>query len=298
MPGRAIRIFLTDGTPTGLRVVELGLSTIKALYVPRGSLAAFALRPEARRSGVYVLIGPDPDTPTLPRVYIGEGDDVLARVKAHDADQSKEFWDRVVVFISKDDNLTKAHGRFVEAKLVALAQEAKLAAVENKTDPVGGSLPESDTAEMEEFVEQAKLLLAVLGANVFDPAPAGPPSKPSSDEISLELTTSGDGFTARCRMTGGQFVILTDSIARTTEANTMPNGAKARRRELLDSGVLQQTDAGLRFTQDFPFPSASTAATVVAGCNVSGNIYWKLPDGTALGEWQEAQMNANEAPAN
>jgi hypothetical protein len=298
MPGRAIRIFLTDGTPTGLRVVELGLSTIKALYVPRGSLASFASRPEARKSGVYVLLGPDPDVPTRSRVYVGEADEVVSRVKAHDADPTKEFWDRVVVFVSKDENLTKAHVRFIEGKLVSLALQAKRAAVENKTTPLGGALPESDTAEMEEFVEQAKLLLAVLGANVFETAPATPTSSAMEPEPALELETSGDGFHATCRVVSGQFVVLKDSVAKTTEANTMPNGAKTRRKELKESGILEPREEGLVFTQDYPFPSASTAATVVAGCNVSGNTYWRLGSGQTLGEWQEQHIGSNnEDPA-
>jgi hypothetical protein len=79
MAGRAIRIFLVDGSPTGLRTAEIGLSTIKGLYVPRGAIEALARRDESRKTGVYVLIGEDPEFPGRPKIYIGEGDEVLPR---------------------------------------------------------------------------------------------------------------------------------------------------------------------------------------------------------------------------
>ena len=60
MPGRSIRIFLPDGLPTGLRTAELGLSTIKAVVIPRTLLGVFAARPEAKRTGIYFRVGADP----------------------------------------------------------------------------------------------------------------------------------------------------------------------------------------------------------------------------------------------
>jgi hypothetical protein len=52
---RQIKIFLADGSPSGLRIVELGLSTVKAASAPRTKRAALAARPEARRTGIDVL---------------------------------------------------------------------------------------------------------------------------------------------------------------------------------------------------------------------------------------------------
>src|SRR5260370_30775739 len=121
MGGKSIRIFLVDGTATGLRTAEIGLSTCKAVMAPRGALDSVSKREESHRTGVYVLVGPDPTTPGRLSVYVGEGDDVLQRVLLHDKDDEKDFWDRVVIFVSKDANLTKAHVRHLEARLLAIA---------------------------------------------------------------------------------------------------------------------------------------------------------------------------------
>lgn len=86
-----------------------------------------------------MLVGEEhPDHPGRTAVYVGEGDDVMSRLSRHE--NTKDFWDRVVFFVSKDENLTKAHVRHLEAKLVALAREANRAIVLNGNDPEGGRL--------------------------------------------------------------------------------------------------------------------------------------------------------------
>ncbi len=296
MKGRGIRIFLVDGTPTGLRTAELGLSTIKAVLTPRGSLQQFAQRNESRKTGVYFLVGADPEAPTRLRIYIGEGDEVLQRILAHDKDEEKDFWDRAVVFVSKDQNLTKAHVRFLEARLVELAKEARRCTVDNRTAPVGGTLPEADAAEMEEFVEQVKILLAILGVNAFESPPAV--EAPHHSERPLTLHAKGDGYEAVCVLWDGEFVVKKDSIARSDEKPSIPAAAKEQRKQLLASGVLIQTEDGFRFAQDFAFSSASAAAQILAGTSVNGRTFWKLPDGRSLKEWQEAQIAAGSSSDN
>ena len=133
--GRSIRIFLVDGTPSGVRTAELGLSTIKALAVPRASLSTVTSRSELEKTGVYVLIGVDADSPGRKKIYIGEGDTIINRLSAHNKAEDKDFWDECVLFVSKDQNLTKAHVRYLEGRLIKLAAESKRATLTNGTAP-------------------------------------------------------------------------------------------------------------------------------------------------------------------
>jgi hypothetical protein len=71
MRRRSIKIFLIDGTPNGLRTAEVGLSTIKAVICPRTELDALGKRPEARKTGVYLLAGDDLEHLGRLRIYIG-----------------------------------------------------------------------------------------------------------------------------------------------------------------------------------------------------------------------------------
>jgi hypothetical protein len=114
MQGRTVRLFLVDGTPTGLITGEIMNWTGHILIAPRSRIGEALRREEASRTGVYFLVGDDPDQPTKTRVYIGEGDSVSNRIKNHVKDESKDFWTKVCLVTSKDTNLTKAHARYLE----------------------------------------------------------------------------------------------------------------------------------------------------------------------------------------
>lgn len=290
MGGRAIRIFLADGTATGLRTAELGLSTCKAVMAPRVALGALQKRSEARRTGVYILVGDDERHPGRKAVYIGEGDEVFTRIKKHD--EEKDFWSHVLLFVSKDENLTKAHGRYLEARLIQIAKDARRATVTNGTAPEAGRLPEADVAEMEEFIEHLRMLAATLGVTVFENATDATSGVKVTPD--LEVSLSGKGYSARAELRQGQFVVLKDSLARVDEAPSLGPSSRALRVELRDSGVLERTESALRFTKDYAFDSPSGAAQAINGANVNGRTSWKLGDGRTLKEWQDAQLSATE----
>jgi hypothetical protein len=287
MGGRAIRIYLAEGTPNGLRTAEIGLSTCKAVMAPRVALDALSRRGEARRTGVYVLIGDDEQHAARRAVYVGEGDDVFVRIRKHD--EEKDFWEHVVLFVSKDENLTKGHVRYLEARLIQIATSARRATVMNGTAPEPPKLPEADVAEMEEFLEQTRMLASVLGVTVFETADASS-STTSVAPNEPTLSLSGEGYEARGVVRQGQIVVLKGSVARPKEAPSLSVSSRALRAELLDAGVLAKTPSGLTFSQDYAFDSASGAAQVINGANVNGRTSWRLADGRTLKQWQDEQL--------
>ena len=125
MPGRSVRIFLVDGTPQGIRTAELGNWSGIAVVGPRTDLARLGARPEMARTGVYLLIGPSDTAASGLTIYVGEGDEVWARLRTHDSDPDKDWWTWLTIFVSKDDNLTKAHVRWLEARLINEIRRAK-----------------------------------------------------------------------------------------------------------------------------------------------------------------------------
>ena len=130
--GRSITIYLADGTPSGIRHVEIANWTGQAIYCPRSRFAELTKWEEAKRPGVYFLFersSNDADN----RVYIGESENVIKRLSNHDRD--KEFWNELVIFTSKDENLTKSHIKYLESRLANLAIEAKRYDIENSNNP-------------------------------------------------------------------------------------------------------------------------------------------------------------------
>lgn len=140
--GRSIRLFLADGTPHGLIITEIINWTGKVLSVPRGRMTDLLARPEARRTGLYLLLGPDPDRSFGQLAYIGETDEIGQRLRYHLSSGKLDFFDRVAVIVSSDDNLTKAHVRYVESQLIRLARQANKVALANDREPDFQRLPE------------------------------------------------------------------------------------------------------------------------------------------------------------
>ncbi|WP_338035802.1 hypothetical protein [Halochromatium roseum] len=81
--GRSVRLFLVEGKSTGLITAEIMNWTGHVLTGPRTELPKFLARPEVARTGVYLLHGRDPDDPDRTMLYIGESDQVGARLKQH-----------------------------------------------------------------------------------------------------------------------------------------------------------------------------------------------------------------------
>ena len=118
-----------------------------------------------------MLIGPTESGLLANRVYIGETDDLPGRLDSHN--KNKEFWNRAIVFTSKDANLNKAHIRYLEARLIGLATVAKRAELDNGNLGSSPPLSEPDTAE-------AKAFLAEMLDATVDALPEPRPKKPKA----------------------------------------------------------------------------------------------------------------------
>ena len=139
---------MVHGDPKRLRTAELSNWTGKAVAGPRSEFEGVISREETEGSGIYFLTGTDPES-GKPSIYIGEAECIRDRLKSH---LQKDFWNQVAFFVSKDENLTKAHIRHLEGKLIEQAREAARAVVVNNQSS-GARLPESDRADLETFLE-------------------------------------------------------------------------------------------------------------------------------------------------
>lgn len=275
--GFSLRIFIPTGEPEELRIVEKSNWTGRGLVFPRASFGDVRRRRELLRTGVYVLWGPD-ESSQLPRVYVGEGDVVLPRLEQHL--RQKDFWTHAAVFTSKDENLNKAHVQYLEARLVALASQAKRAILDNGNVPQMPPLSEADAADAEGFLTNMLLCLPVMGVNFFEKASAGP--SPSHD-----LTLRAKGIEAHGVDSAAGFIVRAGSQAVKDEAPSIHSYLSELRRSLLEQAVLVPDGDCYRLTQDYTFNSPSTAAGVLLGRSANGRREWKDANGRTLKEIQE-----------
>lgn len=281
MAASTVKLFLPQGDPKGLRTAEVSNWTGKAIAAPRSEFKELLQRIELLNSGIYFLIGVDPETDEA-MAYIGEAEVIRDRIKSH---TDKDFWIQIVVFVSKDENLTKAHIRYLEGRLIAIALAAGRVKLFNSQSS-GSRLPESDQADMEVFLSLVRLVLPVMGSDMLTPVKA-------IDECEVKKNTlfcETKGLKASGMRTPNGFVVLEGSqavlVERPSALKTHP-GYMAQRAKLIENGSLKTETDHLVFTVDVEFSSPSAAGAIIVGGGAAGPMLWRDKTGKTLKEIDE-----------
>lgn len=282
----SIRIFLADGVPEGLRIVEKSNWTGRAVVASRTQIDRALARDELLQPGVYVLTGASDDG--APRLYVGEADALGERIKQHAA--GKEFWTRVVAFTSTNEGLNKAHVRYLESRLVGLARDANQWELENSTQPAQPTLSEPDRADAEWFLAEMLVIFPLLGIDAFEPASSQASAPVPGQEGELpDLILRERGAEARGREVADGFVVLKGSRARGSQVESIHDYLSELRKQLRERGVLIAAGDDLLFSQDYRFSSPSMAAGVLVGGSANGRRAWKDERGRTLKALQQAR---------
>jgi len=284
----SIRIFLADGIPEGLRIVEKSNWTGRAVVASRSQLDRAMAREELIQPGIYVLTGQNEEG--LPSLYVGEADILRERLRQHAV--NKEFWTRLVAFTSTNEGLNKAHVRYLESRLVGLAKDANQWELENGTQPASPPLSEADKADAEWFLAEMLVIFPLLGIDAFETAAtqARSHTHPKNHELP-ELYLRERCADAKGREVAEGFVVLKGSQARSTEVGSIQDYMRDMRKQLQDRGVLVAEGSNLVFTQDYRFTSPSNAAGVLVGGSANGRLAWKDKSGRTLKALQEARAD-------
>lgn len=300
--GKSIRIFLKDGTVTGIKFGEVVNQTIQSISCPRLSIAELNKYPESKRPGVYFLFGQDEET-NEPKAYIGEAENVYDRLQSHIT--NKDFWNEVIFFVSKDENLTKSHVKYLESRLIQTALLIRRYKVENYNQSQLASLPMADRDAMEEFLTYIKLLIGVLGHKILEEviktdkktidavAISDPIQNSENGSISkpLELYLSMSGLKAKSIQTNEGIVVLKDSEAAKDHMGSLGFAYREIRERLIQNQQLKLVNDKLIFQEDILFDSPSAAAASILGYATNGRVNWKDQNGKTLKEIEEQKIN-------
>lgn len=315
--GRTLKLFLADGTADGLIVSEIINWTGQIFKFPRESLSVFLGRKESARTGIYILSGIEIDTDE-PVIYVGESDNVGERLRQHEKDISKSFWNSTYVINSKDYNLTKAHALYLEATIVKKSQQSQKFNVVNIKSKEYENLPESDISDMNYFLEQIYLSLPVLGLDIFIPESivrskaeistinaihdsafdealvlrqSPLPAITGSESIEVILSDPKHDVEARGLESNGKILVISGSRAR-KNAQVLTPTYKSLRESLFARGILRDSiDRNYsEFLSDYLFDSPSAASAVILGRSDNGRSSWKeVKSGKSLGQLYREQ---------
>jgi hypothetical protein len=303
--GKSIRIYLKDGTVTGIKFGEVVNQTIQSISCPRLRTGELSDYTEAKRPGVYFLFGQDEES-NEPKVYIGEAENVYDRLQNHIA--NKDFWNEVIFFVSKDENLTKSHVKYLESRLIQIALSANRYKIDNYNQSQLSSLPPADRDAMEEFLIYIKLLIGVLGHKFLEEITSIVKKKENElpittttniDKISnttgnLELTLSVAGLKANALQTDEGIVVIEGSDAAKDYTNSLSFGYREIREKLINNGDLILEGNKYIFKKNVLFDTASHAAAIIVGYSINGPQTWKDKNGKSLKEIEKDRLSNNE----
>lgn len=288
--GKSIELFLVNGTADSLITAELSNWNGKAIKIPRIEVAT-CKRDDITQAGVYFLFCKENDGSDS--VYIGEAENVKERLvqhlRDHQSEKEKYYWNTAVIFIGRD--LNKALIRYLENRFVDLARCSKRYHVLTKNTYRNTVMKESQIAVMEEFVDNVKILIDVLGYKVLEPVskPEISPEENADDGgkknrfyLERNIKNVGKVEAVGMRTTEG-FVVLQGSTISPMCDDTISATLKEQRSKAnIVDHILQE---------DVLFSSPSYAAVFVIGKSANGLTSWKSDDGRTLKDVENSQIN-------
>jgi hypothetical protein len=286
--GKKLTVYMIDGTAYGPRLSEIGNWVGKAIYCPRASVNKIINRSEFDNPGVYCLKGDPTDDAFDEKIYIGEAENIKARLKQHLSDPNKDFKE-LIFFVSKDELLTKTQIRYLESRLVQLALDAKTAQIENGNSPSLPTLHEADISDMEYFLEQIKLILPVMGFKflISSTAKKEETEAKSSNEVHETYYIKTKTFKASMIETDQGYIISKGSEAKKSLSNSCTETYRNMRRKLVETKILVDSGDKLVFAEDAVFNSPSAASNMVLGRNSNGFTEWVNKRGETFKQVQE-----------
>lgn len=276
---KTIKIFLMDGDPNKRMSCELSNWVGKAYKIPRSLIKNSNDRKDLKNIGVYFLFGKDPNNPEDDMVYIGQTENIFNRLGQHL--DHKEFWNDVIAITTKDENLNRAHVRYLEYKLYQIAKKVGRFKIDNNSSPKCPSISESDKAEMKEFIYNVKLLVNTLGYKVFEEI-----KEKDKKNVNVFFIKAARGADAKGQTTSEGFVVFKNSKMANSIVDSAQDWISRKREELIEKEIIKSKNNEFVFTKDYLFTSPSAAAAIVMGRNANGLTEWKLNNGITLKEYE------------
>ncbi|WP_299924764.1 GIY-YIG nuclease family protein [uncultured Pelagimonas sp.] len=289
--GRSLELYFVDGRPDGMLTAEVVNWTGHVLRIPKIRLPDGLRRPEAKQTGVYVLLGQD-ETGSL--AYIGEAENMADRLRQHAS--QKEWWDEAVLVTTAGDGLHKAHVKYLESRLVEIAKDAGVMRLENGNIPPKASLNEAATANMESFLDTLHMVLPAIRVDMFQGQKQVIEAKPTSrvdqsQSIEFRFIVPKHGYDAKIRYENEELVLLSGAIM-CPEAQIREHLPRVLelRNSLRTNGDLQVEQQYEILKTNLVFKSPSAVADFVSGRSTNGRTSLKLPSGKTYAEWEEEQL--------
>lgn len=298
--GKTINTYLINENQYGPKTIEIKNWVGKAMYSPVNNLAQLLkTRDEFDKPGIYFLKSQSDKDIYTEKIYVGEGESVKDRLVKHLVDESRDF-DECIVFISKDDMLTKAHIRYIEAKSIKEIKRLNNSELENKNEQKFPKLSESDISDVEYFFEEMKIIMPIASFNCFKSNTTDiSKNEREKEEIRKKISEytfyiERNGIRATAIENEEGFIVLKGSGCKKQSNKSMKKDRKVLKKKLIESGILIEKGDVYIFKEDTIFKSSSQASSIILGSQTSGPQSWKTKDNKTYKEFVEYSLNMDK----
>ncbi len=273
---KTLTIQLIDAQPDRIRICRVEGESLVTIVIPREDLVEAKALPSIPQRGIYYLL--DEDHGNVSRVYAGQTTQGITRLDAHKA--RKEFWNKAVMFLDDDQNISKDALDVLEAKAIDYVRSHGSYETDNSATPKPFVDPYKEEA-VERLHERILFRMAALGYDLdrVDQSPVG---------ASVVFHTKKNGIRGlgRYDKVTGHFTVLAGSKVNLSKP-VLKNVSVAELRREMFGGIVGIAD----LAEDLEFPTPSAAAVFVLGGSQNGWTEWVRDDGKTLNQVYRSEEN-------
>lgn len=284
---KKIELFLPDGNPINCIICTVANWDGKILRIPKSLLTHYSNRPELQYTGIYFLIGGQDN----PQLYIGEAENLYSRLSQH---LNEDFWNECLVVTKMENNINKAHAKYLENHFYQLAKKIGRCKIVNSCIPAKSSISEADEATMDDFSQKIVDTISVMGYRFLVPLIDSTISS-VIDQFEIPPTKARPNIRAKAIYTNEGLVILKGSNSAQHFSSASTKSLKTKWEGLRTSGIIKNNT----FIKDYLASSPSMAAAMILGHNANGLTEWKTKDGECLKDFLENKQQLsmpNQSP--
>ena len=188
------------------------------------------------------------------------------------------------MFTTSNNSFGPTEISYLESRFCEMAKQANRYIVKNGNEPPLGNITEEKQTEMEEFIDNARIITGTMGHKLFEELTAKYTSTEKPEEtanpifyLKSTIRKSNTEVDAKCEQTNEGFVVLKGSRIEIKDAKAIPPAVKRLRdnAEVDNDGLLQE---------NILCSSPSSAAAFVVGGHANGLVYLKNAVGKTLKE--------------
>jgi len=175
------------------------------------------------------------------------------------------FWKTAVTVTTSDSSLNGTDAKYLEARLIELADQTDLLTLRNdrRPDPRNQGLPPDQAHAIEEFLDKLLIVLSGIGLGSLN-KPSPPKPQPARDEPTKRKFSIS--FGREIWATGwerdGKYIVSRGSLARYRTGN-VHSYVKQRNTMKREGVLIEVSEDRLRFAKDYEFKNRSAAASIV-----------------------------------